>query len=354
MATTSSPLEATLQRSRVKVTTAVYGLYLLYTALTTLLEPVTLAHAWQAHAPRYLAAAVVAALLLIVQRFPRLVQAAFVPLSGVLILICANELWRVATTPGGVFPFHLGLWLTVNSALTFMVLGTRLGLGILSLCVLVLGLTLLAYCPSDTNLVIDWVTLILVNVASGVASYALMKIIELNLLAHAQTTAELQAARLDPLTGLPGRAAIEQELACALARTTVHPISVAMCDVDHFKRINDRYGHARGDEVLRDLAVILRQELHPSGGIVGRWGGEEFMIVWHHCGAQQAEACAEALRRTIEATPLAGLNLTVSIGVATTQASAAAKSVFSETDAALYRAKNGGRNAVHLSLLATD
>ncbi len=156
----------------------------------------------------------------------------------------------------------------------------------------------------------------------------------------------------DSLTGLRNRKAIfdcihhEYDLACHTAR----PTGVMMLDLDHFKRINDTYGHGAGDEVLRE-AVRRTVEAVRSADMVGRYGGEEFLVVMPSCPSEEIAACAERIRAAICGSPIqaagTGLTVTVSIGVVSAHFPAhSGESAIHAADLALYEAKRGGRNRV--------
>jgi diguanylate cyclase (GGDEF)-like protein len=156
-----------------------------------------------------------------------------------------------------------------------------------------------------------------------------------------------QDAARDALTGLPNRRALESQfpVAARAARARGARLAVMTCDVDHFKTVNDTYGHVRGDRVLQALADALRAAAR-DGDSVCRWGGEEFVlmvVVPHEMAARQA---AERLRAAIAANGCDGLPLTISIGVAVVESGAGLQESFDEADAALYRAKALGRNRV--------
>lgn len=163
---------------------------------------------------------------------------------------------------------------------------------------------------------------------------------------HLQTLAST-----DELTGLANRRALLAYAgdAIAQAQRDATPLAVLMIDVDHFKRINDRHGHAMGDQVLSHVARVLAAGLRGRDRL-GRLGGEEFLAVLPGASVSQAQQVAERMRHAIERTPLIGssgeVRFTVSIGVAGAQIAEAADALVARADAALYRAKNGGRNAV--------
>lgn len=158
-------------------------------------------------------------------------------------------------------------------------------------------------------------------------------------------------ASTDPLTGLPNRRvfldALTQEWS-RLQRFSNMQSSLLMLDIDHFKRINDNYGHAVGDEVLQQFADILRDELR-NIDTPGRLGGEEFAILLPGIAANNATTMAERLRKRIESTPVNSINgpihFTVSIGVTLISTEDSAyEAALHRADAAMYKAKDAGRN----------
>jgi diguanylate cyclase (GGDEF)-like protein len=119
---------------------------------------------------------------------------------------------------------------------------------------------------------------------------------------------------------------------------------VAVLDVDHFKRINDTFGHPAGDEVLRKLAATIRHRLR-AADLFGRLGGEEFGPLFHHLSAEQSLECAERLREAIADLSVPDLpSVTVSIGLAEIDGSKDLEFAIAKADAALYAAKRDGRN----------
>jgi len=152
-------------------------------------------------------------------------------------------------------------------------------------------------------------------------------------------------ARTDPLTGLGNRRDLDEGLAQAVAQAGAR-CGVILADVDHFKGINDRYGHATGDAVLVACADLLRGIL-PPGARLGRWGGEEFMVLCPEADGATVRALAEAMRRRVEETPFPAVgDLTCSFGVAELRAGDSVDALLSRVDLALYEAKRNGRNRV--------
>jgi len=160
-----------------------------------------------------------------------------------------------------------------------------------------------------------------------------------------------QKALIDPLTGLPNRAAwserLDQEV--NLWHQRGNSLSLAMLDLDHFKRINDGYGHLAGDKVLKIIANVLRKRLRPND-FIARFGGEEFVLLMPNSSLTEALAAGDALRTAIEGCPFhfkgEPVTITVSMGVAQFQPGERSDLALKRADAALYRAKAAGRNQV--------
>ncbi len=157
--------------------------------------------------------------------------------------------------------------------------------------------------------------------------------------------------RVDPLTGLYNRRALESDLKREITRARRYqfPLSVVMADLDHFKRINDNYGHQVGDRVLQKLAAILRHTVREVDCLY-RYGGEEFVILLPHTPCKNAMVLAERVRtkvaRHVFTARRAGakIKVTVSLGISELHVDDNEESLLLRTDRALYRAKNRGRN----------
>jgi diguanylate cyclase (GGDEF)-like protein len=160
-----------------------------------------------------------------------------------------------------------------------------------------------------------------------------------------------QLAQTDELTGLLNRRYIIRALndATTRARRSAEPCSVAIIDLDFFKRINDRFGHPTGDEVLRSFAIAVSANVR-SIDQVGRYGGEEFLLVLPRASEQQASDAVNRLREIVaelDWTAISdSLSLTISAGVAQIRIDEAPDDILARADAALYRAKDAGRNCV--------
>jgi len=156
----------------------------------------------------------------------------------------------------------------------------------------------------------------------------------------------------DALTGVLNRRALVRRLHDAAAQARPHhaPLALIFLDMDHFKSVNDRYGHPAGDACLRAVAETIADELRPTDSL-GRYGGEEFVVMLPGTTQENAMAVAERIRRSIEALPVHArgetLQTTVSMGVASLLgAGDTVDDLVARADAALYRAKTQGRNCV--------
>ncbi len=155
------------------------------------------------------------------------------------------------------------------------------------------------------------------------------------------------AAHEDYLTGLTNRRSFDgyaQHLA-ATAQRYGQTLSLLICDIDHFKAVNDRYGHEVGDAVLKEVAQVLRTGVREAD-IVARWGGEEFAVLMPETAAADATTLVERLRQSVLARQPAGLTVSASFGVAQLGAEDDLASLLARADERLYAAKTAGRNRV--------
>ena len=176
-------------------------------------------------------------------------------------------------------------------------------------------------------------------------------------LQESHDTIGMQAAKLrelsvrDPLTGLFNRRHFDQQAEMNYCQAVRYgrPLTVMIGDLDHFKRINDYYSHAVGDEVLRRVAMILRQEVRKSD-LIARYGGEEFVLLFPETELDDALGICDKLRRTIEAHPWyevhSNLRVTMSMGLCDDLSLDSMEKMIARADACLYKAKGSGRNRV--------
>jgi len=162
----------------------------------------------------------------------------------------------------------------------------------------------------------------------------------------------LRAAHLDPLTGTNNRAAMDTALKreVELAHRHSIPLSLLVIDLDFFKNINDSYGHSAGDYILKTLVTCVDETIRGSD-MLFRFGGEEFTLILSGTDTEGAKRIAERLRRAIESYPFLydgqEIAVTASLGIATLKTSDTPERLFNKADAALYQAKEAGRNQVH-------
>ena len=162
----------------------------------------------------------------------------------------------------------------------------------------------------------------------------------------------LEKALFDPLTGLRNRHHLEDTLHTQMtqAMRNGEPLSCMMIDIDHFNRINDRFGHEAGDQVIKNVATIVQRAAH-DGGLAFRYGGEEFLVLLPGAGEAEAHACAQKIYNGVHALSLRyGLTeigpVDVSIGIASYPEHAQSDNLLRAADVALYRAKELGRSRI--------
>ena len=160
-----------------------------------------------------------------------------------------------------------------------------------------------------------------------------------------------QLSMVDGLTGLQNRAWLNDRLSTMIddAHTTQRPLSVIMIDLDHFKAFNDTHGHLGGDNALRSAANVLTAALRPSD-FAARYGGEEMLVILpdsgQKAGMMVAQRLCDRMREAVVLEHLPLPHITASFGIATLQPGQDAEALLAEADAALYRAKDGGRNRI--------
>jgi diguanylate cyclase (GGDEF)-like protein len=173
------------------------------------------------------------------------------------------------------------------------------------------------------------------------------------LMSERTVSAHKTAASVDPLTGLLNRRGFGEATARMIEREAKagRPVTVMIFDIDHFKSVNDRFGHAAGDDVLKVFSDVVVNNLRVSD-LVGRVGGEEFAALLP-CSVEEALFAAERVREAFEASGIkvddAPLETTVSIGIASGPAKTELEVLMASADTALYQAKRSGRNRVEVA-----
>jgi two-component system cell cycle response regulator len=161
----------------------------------------------------------------------------------------------------------------------------------------------------------------------------------------------IEHAHIDPLTGLPNRRALMERLQQEWARMERHgqPFTFIMADIDHFKKVNDTYGHLVGDQLLKEVAKVFAKQCR-NIDMPARYGGEEFAIVVPQESAATAQCLAERCRRNIEEINIMvngdAVHTTVSFGIADATGLTVSETLIEHADEALYAAKVAGRNKI--------
>ena len=277
--------------------------------------------------------------------------------AGALVLIWLEVLAHSALGSlliGWNSGFHYYLLLFIPAIVIANTRGYSLPL-VLALLAYYLGLQALcdhrvplAPLPAFSVKIVNWVHICIVfAMSAALAAFYRQTILRAESLLRKQAT-------LDSLTGLSNRSHFEALAAHALVRNQRDgtPVTLLLCDVDHFKRVNDLLGHAVGDEVLVAVAHTLSSNLR-DGDVLARWGGEEFLALMPAAGPDAAMATAERIRAAIEQTPVhvgaAGhVSLTLSFGVTLVKGPEDLQAATARADKALYQSKHAGRNRVSL------
>jgi two-component system, cell cycle response regulator len=267
-----------------------------------------------------------------------LLTAVFLPYAGFELL---------ASLRSQLLPLGFLNWTPMILVLCFSILGWRQGfLAAVALLLALFG-GLWAFRPTTVQLTDAWLAQGLMLTSMTLICTLIARYVEERLQLGHEASVQLAAARMDTLTGVMGRAASELYLREGLAqiKQAHQPLSLLVCDLDNFKAVNDRYGHPVGDAVLKAAARRLRRQTGASGR-VGRWGGEEFVVILPGVSKSDAVVMAERMRKTIAGQDLAGLPVTASFGVASYRPGDDVAELFERADQRLYEAKNSGRNTV--------
>jgi diguanylate cyclase (GGDEF)-like protein len=177
------------------------------------------------------------------------------------------------------------------------------------------------------------------------------ELMEINALLDARSREMEEKSKTDSLTGAFNRGGIEEAISIGLKewRHQQKPLSLILIDIDHFKHINDTYGHTTGDLVLTELSQLIKQHVR-NNDLFARWGGEEFVLFCRNADAAQTGQVAEKIRTLIEQHSFPhNIKVTASMGIATLQTNEALEQLFNRADEALYEAKNGGRNQLKIA-----
>lgn len=186
----------------------------------------------------------------------------------------------------------------------------------------------------------------------SILNFALLFSLVMTAIAAKETVDKLRRERdLDALTQLLNRRSFQEYAQQRLADMRLYPMAVLACDIDHFKRINDSWGHKRGDEVLQLVSMTLKDSVREND-LVARFGGEEFVLLLTEISLEDAEAIAVRIQRDLrlnnEVLP-SSYTLTLSFGISALDSTTPLDQALREADRLLYEAKNAGRDRVHVS-----
>jgi diguanylate cyclase (GGDEF)-like protein len=245
------------------------------------------------------------------------------------------------------------LWIYIVPPITLFFGGLRNGL--LSLGIFVVAISLLLFYPEDklltTTYTYEFKSRLLysfLTVSSLFTFYEYSRQSSFRRMREMSDEFEKQAMH-DPLSGLLNRRGMLEELQYELDRSTRyhHPLTVMMCDIDHFKKVNDQYGHDKGDEIIKALGNLFKTGLRKHD-TVARWGGEEYVLLLPETTGEQAFQLAEKLREKIASTQYQykdkTFNVTVSFGLYQFTKDDTIDEAINKADKNLYQAKQQGRN----------
>jgi len=243
----------------------------------------------------------------------------------------------------------LGYWTPVLYTMAFLIFGVRIGVKLsVGVYLTLLGVWLGYFLTTPSTTSFEQSVFFQLFASDGLMLlllYTVGTIIKI----QARHAAQLElAANTDPLTLLSNRRHLIWHLEQETVRAARYhrPFSVIMVDIDHFKEVNDRYGHDVGDATLREMGALLLEHAR-SVDVVGRWGGEEFLILSPELKLDAGGEVAERLREVLETHPFRSVRgATASFGVAEYRAGESVAELLNRADGALYEAKAAGRNRV--------
>lgn len=256
----------------------------------------------------------------------------------------------LAANQGSIYPLASTLqWMPIIYIVAFLFLAKRIAvvsaIGIYCFLIVMLAISYTELFPVNN----DELRVLMINMvlSHGIYIFCMFSVIKLKRTFRESERRAVQleqAANVDGLLGIANRRYIQRKLDEYVSEG--EPIVLLVIDVDHFKSINDTHGHLVGDDVLRAVSNCMQEMLRPDD-IIGRWGGEEFLVLARDTDRRGALALAERIRQSVESQSFEQVGrVTVSIGIAENEQSTTVSQVFADADRALYRAKQEGRNRV--------
>jgi diguanylate cyclase (GGDEF)-like protein len=287
--------------------------------------------------------------IILKKNFPRLLElATFLMVAMVYFIWFANTMstnLKLGSLSGGLGEFTN--WVPLFFIFVFLIYDQKIALFVsmvifITTVVIGLGISITHRQYSEIQTFDSLIQFYISNAAYIFALYFLQKL----KVAFIQKEAMEHLANTDYLTKLPNRRLVEKTLIQSIQ--TAQPFSIIIFDIDHFKNINDTYGHDIGDQVLKEFSFLVQENIRDKD-IVGRWGGEEFIIIAHELNGNQAAGFSDRLRKLIACKQFSSnINVTASFGVAEYIDKERAQDILKRADMALYRAKDHGRNKVEL------
>ena len=278
--------------------------------------------------------------------------------ASATVILLGGSLWRIATidAPREAIWYQLSFqaWFTMGAVLCALAMKRHAPPSLLNRCLTAVFIVTALHFPAKAVFATMWGTgasesdyahtvyAAVSHTSSGLLLIAAGLLIIASFL-HSVVRATQSEALSDPLTGLPNRRALDHWLDKAQPEKNRLPLSAAIIDIDHFKQFNDRFGHAVGDEVLREVAACLERN-RPSAGFAARIGGEEFVLL---LPTEQRSAffVCESMRLAIAQLAYEGTDpITASIGIATMKETETTSELLRRADRALYHAKATGRD----------
>ena len=272
-------------------------------------------------------------------------------LLGIFLLLIALTL-VILFDPHQIYIY---MWTLTVPAVTFFVLGQVGGAIVSIIYSIFITLLIIFYAPVRSNVpfdIIDFINLIGPYIATTIiiGYFELSRTTSLNELKSINRDLHILSIT-DKLTSLSNRYKLDETLSQEISKAekSLKPLSVIMTDVDDFKLINDTYGHLMGDSILAQTAYLLSKEVGPNKTI-GRWGGEEFLIICPHTDIEAAGKLARRLGNLIENVIFDGkANITISLGTSAYVPGDTSETIIRRADRALYEAKKRGKNRTHES-----
>lgn len=264
----------------------------------------------------------------------------------VVLIIAALLSWFIYMSGGENYAI---LWIMVLPPISYFLLGVRYGtvicLASYSIFIAIIYYHISLTDTEEINLSALFNAIEVMLISLFVLRYYEKSRTEALRLLEIQNQELERLSTTDALTGLNNRKKIDDILSAELSKASQNqPLSIMLCDIDHFKHINDTYGHLYGDKVLINIANLFKGLL--CNYLIGRWGGEEFLVVLPNTTQEKAIELTKGIQKKLNEQPIGSLKVTLSCGISTAFSNVSLDAILLEADEALYKAKNSGRNCI--------